>query len=289
MSFTSPHWPTFLGIGVPKAGTTWLYEVLATHPHVWVPPSQREVHFFNRRFDEGLSWYGQFFPSIDESAYRAVGEVTPHYLYCEPERIAALKSTVPSVERLILLLRNPVDRLYSHYWFRRRVENSDVSFRTFIEDRSIVVEWGRYARYVERWLSHFSRDQLLVLTTERDLSSVEQTREALARFLQVDPGSFPEDAGTSAENARHLPRFRTAYACAIAIRRALRRADVQWPATVARALGVKHWFGRREVDQEMDPKIREELCSLYVDDVKRLEQLLGRTFSEWDLVQSETP
>jgi hypothetical protein len=152
-----------------------------------------------------------------------------------------------------------------------------------------VVEWGRYARYVERWLSYFSRDQLLVLTTERDLSSVKQTREALARFLQVDPGSFPEDAGTSAENARHLPRFRTAYACAIAIRRALRRADVQWPATVARALGVKHWFGRQEVDQEMDPKIREELCSLYVDDVKRLEQLLGRRFSEWDLVQSETP
>jgi len=125
MSSSSTHWPSFLGIGVPKAGSTWLHETLSAHPQIWVPPHEREVHFFNRYYENrGLSWYKQFFPEED-SFYSAVGEITPHYLYCSPERIAVVKSVVLSIERFILLLRDPVDRLHSHYWFRRRTHNLD--------------------------------------------------------------------------------------------------------------------------------------------------------------------
>ena len=282
MGTSSTQWPTFLGIGVPKAGTTWLYEVLDSHPQIWVPEHEREVHFFNRYYeDRGLDWYGKFFPGQEHSPYEAVGEVTPHYFYCEEERIADIKSTIPSIQKFILILRNPIDRLYSHYWFRRRVENAEESFRSFIGDRSIVVEWSRYARFIQRWLEHYDRSQVLVLTTEKDLGAAEESRRKIAEFLQVDPCLFPDDSGNSKKNPRHLPRYKLAYRWAISVRRILEKADIQWPKRIARALGVKHWFGKKTIDRKMDLKIREELTQFYADDVEKLEQLLGREFSEW--------
>lgn len=289
MGASSVQWPTFLGIGVPKAGTTWLYEVLDSHPHIWVPEHEREVHFFNRYYkDRGLDWYGQFFPNGENTPYQAVGEVTPHYLYCERERIEALQAEVPSVQKLLLMLRNPVDRLYSGYWFSRRVDNLDLSFREFIDERSVTLKWGRYARHLERWLLYFDRDQFLVLTVESDLSDIGRAREKLASFLNVGATAFPEEAGRSKENSRYMPRFRHLYAWAVEFNRQMKRANIYWPAKIADALGVQNWFGKKSVDRKMDSQIREELAQFYAEDIKRLEQLLGREFTEWDDFSSPT-
>lgn len=288
MASQSVQWPTFLGIGVPKAGTTWLYEVLDSHPNIWVPEHEREIHFFNRYYgDRDLDWYGQFFPGQAEAAYQAVGEVTPHYLYCDSERIEVLREQVPSVEKLILMLRNPVDRLYSGYWFSRRVDNLDISFREFMEERPKTLEWGKYASHVERWLQYFDRDQFLILTVESDLNDMERTRERLASFLEVDAAAFPAGAGQSEENARHMPRFRWLYAWAVDLNRKMKRANLYWPAKIADTLGVKTWFGKEKVDREMDPQMRERLSDFYADDMRRLEQILGREFPEWSLAVSE--
>ncbi len=286
MNYKPKKCPTFLGIGVPKAGTTWLYNLLGKHPQIWVPSDQPEVHFLNREFDKGLSWYEQFFPDQTNSKYREVGEVTPHYLYCKLDRIEWVKKTLSSVEKLILLLRDPVDRLYSHYWHRRRVENLDVSFQSFVENRPIVVEWGRYSKYIERWFQHFDRDQLLVMTTEQDLVKTQETKKKLASFLEVDSNLFPEEAGEEKKNKRHLPRFQNIYAMCIRIRRMLRRADIRWPGRIARRTGVKEWFGRKEVDKKMPHPIRRELVSTYRGEKEKLEQLLGMEFSEWTSIES---
>ncbi len=277
------QWPTFLGIGVPKAGSSWLYEVLDSHPHIWVP-EEREVHFFDRYYQErGLTWYRKLFPNVEKSKYKAIGEVTPQYIYCESEQIDALKSSVPSIEKFIIILRNPVDALYSGYWFSKRVDNFDLTFREFLEQRSYAVEHAHYAHHLKRWLEYFDRDQFLVLTTEEDLSAVEQAREKIAKFLNVDPNLFPEEAGKLKENSRHLPRFHAAYAWAVDLNSKLKQSNIYWPARVAEALGVKHWFGKQEVDEEMDPGLREELEDRYAEDVRKLEQMLGREFPEWDL------
>jgi len=66
--------PNFLGIGVPKAGSTWLYELLKSHPDIYVPPTRREVRFLTQVPERTLSWYEGFFPE-DTSVYTAIGEV----------------------------------------------------------------------------------------------------------------------------------------------------------------------------------------------------------------------
>lgn len=73
--------PTFLGIGPPKAASTWLYQLLASHPDVAMS-REKEPCFFSRHHSRGLGWYEAFFPEDEEERmYRAVGEVTPEYLY----------------------------------------------------------------------------------------------------------------------------------------------------------------------------------------------------------------
>jgi hypothetical protein len=144
------------------------------------------------------------------------------------------------------------------------------------------MKWGEYAEHVGRWLEHFDRDQFLVLTVEKELSEVETTRERIAQFLGVSAENFPDDAGKSKKNSRHLPHFRTLYAWASWFHRKLLYANIRLPARMARRLGVKEWFGRKEVEKSMDPSLRRELSEYYTADVKKLKQMLGRTFSEWE-------
>jgi len=282
MDEVNVRWPNFLGIGVPKAGTTWLYKLADGHPQIWVPEYQREVHYFDRYYESrSVDWYGEFFPEYSDTSYKAVGEITPHYFYCSSARIKDISSALPSADKFILILRNPVDRLYSAFWFKKRTHNIKASFRDFVEENDTEIDRGFYAKYLKRWLEHFDLSQFLILTTESDLTSPEPTRRRVAEFLNANPNNFPEDAGKSKSNTRYLPRFRNAYALALALRRQFRRLDIQWPQRIARRLGVKHWFGKRKVEKNMNKKVRKELHNLYYDDMEELRQIVNRDLSEW--------
>ena len=83
--------PTFLGIGVPRGGTTWLHALLETHPEIYMPSRRKEVRFFDAHFEQGTEWYESFFCGPEQRGmFRAVGEVSPQYIYCEdcPRRMA---------------------------------------------------------------------------------------------------------------------------------------------------------------------------------------------------------
>lgn len=104
--------PTFLGIGAPKAGSTWLHQLLGSHPHIYVSQTVKEVRYFDDRFTKGDDWYRSFFPGEQRAGrYTAVGEISPRYLYCRecPERILKLLNR----PRLILILRDTVGRAWS--------------------------------------------------------------------------------------------------------------------------------------------------------------------------------
>ena len=119
--------PTFLIIGVSKGGTTSLFRYLTQHPDI-DPPLIKEINYFNsinRHFGEYLFlyWYKSFFPTVFER-YRhrrkykrelITGEATTHYIFNGNRRIPAMvRKLMPSV-KLIVLLRNPIDRAYAHY------------------------------------------------------------------------------------------------------------------------------------------------------------------------------
>jgi hypothetical protein len=111
--------PNFIDIGPGRSGSSWLYEVLSSHPQVCTS-AVKETEFFNTEFERGLSWYETFFkPGIGQ---RAVGEISNNY-YLDPAVASRIRTSLPQV-RLILHLRNPYELLASFYSFgiRRGLE-----------------------------------------------------------------------------------------------------------------------------------------------------------------------
>ena len=106
--------PDYLLIGAQKCGTTSLYNYLVSHPEVR-RCLRKEVGYFDQHFDRGLAWYLAHFPMKSFVGFQQVtGEATPDYYY-SPQAPQRAHLVMPQA-KLIILLRNPVDRAHSQYW-----------------------------------------------------------------------------------------------------------------------------------------------------------------------------
>jgi hypothetical protein len=204
--------PDFLILGAQKAGTTALYAYLRWHPEI-TGPSFKEVSFFDRHYAHGERWYRAHMPARRRSL---VGEASPGYLFhpLAPERVASM---LPDA-RLIALLRNPVDRAFSHYQHEVALGREPLSFEDVIDreeermrgevERMLrepsyfshawwnytYVARGRYAEQLERWFAHFPRERLLVLFTEELAADTAGTYRRVLDFLGAgahDLDSYP--------------------------------------------------------------------------------------------------
>ncbi len=155
--------PDFVGIGVQKAGTTWWYRLISTHPDVFRRPGiHKERHYFGRFgarpfAEEDIAGYHGWFP---RPRHRTTGEWTPDY-FTQPWVPPLLHRAAPDT-RLLLLLRDPVARFHSGLAHqRRRGVRVDA---TTVND---AMQRGRYARSLDHWLRWFDDDRLLVLQYEQ--------------------------------------------------------------------------------------------------------------------------
>ena len=112
--------PNFMIIGFPKCGTTSLYDYLTQHPQI-TPPLGKEIDFFDRLYERGVNWYRVRFPGKAYNFFKHTasnkkiftGEATPRYVF-HPLALQRIKKLIPD-SKFIILLRNPIDRAYSHY------------------------------------------------------------------------------------------------------------------------------------------------------------------------------
>lgn len=182
--------PDFIIIGAQKAGTSSLFYYLSQHPDLALA-AQKEIHYYNyyREKGKGLNWYKSFFPSVFSD--KQTGEASPYYLFdaAVPQRI---KQDVPGV-KLIVLLRNPIDRAYSAYSMNaRRAANPFPTFEQAIanedmsQEASRVYLWrGLYAQHLKHWLEHFKPEQLLVIKSEDFFTDPKTTLKAVYEFLGI--------------------------------------------------------------------------------------------------------
>lgn len=274
--------PTFVGIGTPRSGTTWLHELLDSHPDVAVSRRRKEVHFFDSNYDKGTAWYESFFPRDSEAQrYKAIGEITPNYFYVPevPVRLVAM----PSITHFFVQLRNPADRAFSHYVFRMRNDNYQGTFEQFLEDFPTAREWGFYAPNLKRFFSHIPRSRFLILIYEESFRDVLATRGRIAEFLGVDDARFPEQAGRTRVNRASIPRFRSGFHIASRATAFLRRHDMDWiPNLLIYGLGARRWFGSQPTPgPRLTRKQRGELYQVFRDEIAELEDLLQKDLSIW--------
>jgi sulfotransferase family protein len=181
--------PNFLIIGAMKSGTTSLQNALRYHPQAFCAV---EPHFFCDHFHEGTSWYRkQFVGATDELA---VGEKCADYLYL-PKAIERMAATLPTA-RLIVALRDPVDRAYSHYWHERRERREHLSFAEALDaepERLSLGDWGlgytdmgRYVVQLARLASLYPRELIHVMLFEEFRSDPGRAFGSVCRFLGID-------------------------------------------------------------------------------------------------------
>ncbi|MGH2630442.1 MAG: sulfotransferase family protein [Actinomycetota bacterium] len=270
--------PTFLGIGVPRAGTTWLHTLLGAHPDVYLPTRRKEVQFFDRYHDEGLEWYETFFCSLTEAGrYAAIGEISPQYLYCEecPDRIA---EAVPGA-LLLVMLRHPVDRAYSNYGFVVQRRNYRGSFEEFLASRPDMLEKGFYSPHLKRYLRRFDRERILPIVFEDAMREGDRTRRTIAAFLDVPAEGFPTSLGKV--NASTVPRHGALSSAAVKVGRRLRRRHLEAVVDLGARLGARRALSSGSPLPRIDPDLRTRLSRPYEREFDELEGSLGIDVSSW--------
>jgi hypothetical protein len=208
-----------------------------------------------------------------------VGEITPFYLYgaeC-PERIASFP-----VDKLILMLRNPVDRAWSYYGHMSRNGAFWGSFEEFLKRPTFgAVEHGHYGRYIRRYLRLFRREQILTLVFEEALADVPGTKQKIASFLNLDASEFPSEAGMDAVYTSVLPKARRAYGLAFGLSRVLRKLNLDVIVNEAKRRGVKQMFGTGERPAPMAPATRQLLAREFAHTIDEVEEQLQLSLRAW--------
>lgn len=211
--------PDFIIIGAQKAGTTSLFTYLSAHPQVR-PAIRKEVHYFDTNYGRGDLWYRAMFPTsrslqAASGPRRITGEASPYYLF-HPLAAERAAQHVPDA-RLIVLLRDPVVRAWSHYQHEVAAGREVLSFADALDaepDRLAgaadairagrsdaaaerhrnfsYVARGRYSEQIRTWFRHFPRDAFLFLDADRMFHHPAGAWISTTRFLEIDAEPEPE-------------------------------------------------------------------------------------------------
>jgi hypothetical protein len=216
--------PDFLIIGAQKAGTSSLFHYLSQHPDIDLP-SEKELHFFDIHYENGIEWYSDLFPKKRFLSRKITGEATPYYLFYPHavERIHAHYSAI----KLIVLLRNPIDRAYSHFQMERdrgvepephfmraieleneriadeekRIKCGEINSSDNLRNYSYVRR-GLYGKQIALWLQYFLPRQILFIKSESFFSDTNIHLERIQNFLGV---SYVPPTDTRIINSNKYP------------------------------------------------------------------------------------
>lgn len=285
--------PDFMIIGAAKGGTTALYQYLNRHPSVFLS-TPKEPEFFSRdsEYERGLDWYTGLFSAASSDQLCGEASTTytrwPHWPYV-PERIA---EAVPRV-RLLYIMRNPVDRAYSHYVHHMRT-GVTMTFEEALQQSSIYLDCSRYMRQIERFLDHFTEEQFCFLLHEELRSRPDTTLDAVQRFLGLPStdllsgGHVTANAASADHYLRHrimsaLGRVPGAEAMTARMPKRVRRRAWAAISGWAPAGRVKE----TAVPPPMLPETRDRLLEEFVPEIGELSRFLGIDLSRWTVADTE--
>jgi Sulfotransferase domain len=248
----TPKWaPDFLIIGAMKAGTTVLQHFIMEHPQVAY--KRGEIHFFDAVYHRGLNWYKCHLPRRLTSRH-LVCDKSPYYMAhpLVPRRVHALNPDM----KIIVILRNPIDRAYSHYQHNKRQEREPLTFEEAIEKeperlagevekmkrhhtykssahrRYSYLARSRYAELLKRWFAYFPKEQFFIISSNDLREKPAKIMDSVFEFLE-------------------LPAFRQ----------------------------EDKYRNNRHKYEPMDPATRQKLAEYFEPHNRELEELLGRKFN----------
>jgi len=270
--------PNFIYIGTNKAGSTWLYDVLAHHPDVYMAPS-KGLYFFSKHYERGLDWYRSYFEGAGEE--KIVGEISHAYMYSNDawKRIAEMDPAI----RLMVCLREPVDRAFADYL--DGVKNGFIhgDFETELEGEPPFLQRSHYTRYLAPYIAQFGRDSIHVGVFDELSADPNAYAKKIFAFLGIEELEL-----SHAQRQKMMPAGTPR---SLLIARLAKKASY-----TVRALGLRGLQGRVkrsrtvrnilyrpfEADEKprMLPQTRERLRERFDEEIEQLDELLGTSLRQ---------
>lgn len=282
--------------GVPKAGTTSLFQHLASHPDI-CGSRVKEIQYFRPLLDGGLPGpvgdYRRHFDHCAGERYRL--EATPEYFYGREIVVTAMQELLGDV-KVILVLREPTTRLVSFYLFKKAHFGlpGDLGIEDYVtacdkindQDRLarcnspfMGIEGGCYDRYIAPWLAGFG-DRLNILFFDDLIANPQQVLAGLANWLDIDPGDFPEDTfgrQNTAADFRWAPLQRIALAAADRAE----RTDLNRTRLYRHLRSAYFKINGRRATESPDPELAERLRKRFLPHNRLLgNQLIRHNYSD---------
>ena len=227
----------FLVVGTKRGGTTTLYDALVNHPQVTglFPRLERikSPHYLTLEHARGSRWYRSHFPLRRPGGRPLAGDAAPYALY---HPLAPARAAAESPDALVIaMLRDPVERAFSHHWDRVKNGVEDLSFEQAIEaeagrldgelarlladpdtprprhEHFSYLDRGRYAVQLERWLEHFPAERIVVIRSEDFYAEPAEVFGRVCDALRIEP-TIPERFGrhhAHRDRPKVEPRLRT--------------------------------------------------------------------------------
>jgi hypothetical protein len=296
------RWPDFFIVGAQRAGTTSLHEYLRCHPDI-VMPILKETHFFggnyvrqsnrnrNRRLRpmRVVDKEGDYLKLFQRaSAQQIIGEACPTYM---PNLNSAgrIKEKAPDAQ-IIILLRDPVDRAYSHYLLETRAEkNPEGFYESLVKDYErlskssepcgLYVWPGLYEQQVRCYLESFGREQVRIYLYEDLAHDTFGLVRDVCSFLGVEfnDGRFFDH--TKRYNTYVRPR--NSLLQWVVVERHMRSLASMAVPRLFRLVIHDRMVDSEAIKPPLDPRAQEFLHSIYDDDILKLQELIGRDLSNW--------
>lgn len=276
--------PNLIVIGGQKCGTTSLHYYLSRHPEIFMS-RVKELNFFlaNRNWSKGVGWYEAQFARA--GAARIRGESSPFYTDhpFEPGVPARMHSVVPEA-RLIFLVRDPLERLMSHYihWVALRREDRPLAGAlTDFTDNSYLTR-GLYARQLAQYRPHYPLERIRVVASEDLRDRRRDTLREIFHWLGVDDTfDSPQFEQLRFRAGDQLRKNRLGLWLTPVMQRLA--ASERLPAGLRWRLKALPYFpfSRPVARPTLDAGLRRELIEFFRDDVAQLRALTGQAFADW--------
>lgn len=272
--------PTFLGVGPPRTGTTWLHETLVGHANL--PKANKEIKFFDRNYELGLDWYAANF---DPKSNLVTGEICPTYFASTVarERIARLSPR----PRIVCTFRDPVVRVFSLYKMKRAYGDITCDFKDAIKNDPELMESSRYAYHLAEWRRIFGEENVLAAFYEDFVVDPQAYVDAILDFIGVPRFSLADEGSKKIHSSE-----RTVYPRSLMVTQ-LGSKTADWlkarhlgelVEVVKRSRLMSIFVGGNDRIPPLPTAQDGELRARFRAEIEALEKLVSRDLSAWKSV-----
>jgi hypothetical protein len=269
--------PSFIVVGPPRTGTSWLHNVL--QPYTTLPSPSKETRFFDLHFHRGFEWYNWHFPKQRKGP---TGEVAPTY-FASPEARQRIAETLPDC-KIVFVFRNPVERAVSLYRLKIAYGMYRWNFSQALRRDPELIASGLYWTHLSGWRESFPDKQLLVMVYDDLASDPQRFVGRISSFIGLPNITIPQSQLKRVFSTERMTRPRsylaTRTATAFADWCKSRRLD-HLVASVRESALIRLFLGGGASLPQLPIETLDQLAEIFRPEIEGLEAHLGRDLGHW--------